>query len=213
VTKETKAGSSPDSATLRERSAEGFLYAHRRLNGNSAKLLEINSLMTALVEALVGEGIVDHDRLEQRKDQIRSRMGVDFLKEGMGVVLQDPEEDKYRFARSVDIDCENRVHLCRAACCRLPFALSRQDLNEGVVRWDFGQPYMIEQEKDRYCTHLDRCTKGCTVHEKRPVPCRAFDCRDNRGIWLDFAARVPNPIVERIDWLDIISAEDDMAAK
>jgi hypothetical protein len=211
VTEETIVGAPLDNAELREQSADGFLYAHRRLNGNSAKLLEINSLLAALVDALVEEGVVSRETIEERKGPIFSRMGIEFLKEGMGVVLQDPEQDKYAFTAAPAIDCENRVHLCHAACCRLPFALSRQDLNEGVVQWDFGRPYMVEQDKDRYCAHLDRCSKGCTIYEKRPVPCRGFDCRDNRDIWLDFDARIPNPIVERIDWLDIISAADQAA--
>jgi hypothetical protein len=212
VTDEPTVDTPTDSAALREQSAEGLLYAHRRLNGNSVKLLEINSLLEALIDALVAEGIVDRDALEERKGRILSHMGVEFIKEGMGVVLQDPEHDKYSFSGAPDIDCENRVHLCHAACCRLPFALSRQDLSEGVVRWNFGQPYMIDQGKDGYCTHLDRCERRCTIYEKRPVPCRGFDCRNDPHIWLDFAARIPNPLVEQLDWLEIVSSADDTAA-
>jgi hypothetical protein len=32
------------------------------------------------------------------------------------------------------------------------------------------------------------------------VPCRAFDCRQDRRIWLDFEARIVNPLIERPDW-------------
>ena len=74
----------------------------------------------------------------------------------MGVVYQKPEQDKYSFEGGAGIDCENRLHLCQAACCKLPFALSKQDVEEGVVRWDFSAPYLIAHGPDGYCQHLDQ---------------------------------------------------------
>jgi hypothetical protein len=37
----------------------------------------------------------------------------------------------------VEIDCPRRIPLYKAACCRLRFALSRQDVEEGIVQWGF----------------------------------------------------------------------------
>lgn len=76
----------------------------------------------------------------------------------------------------------------------MPFALSRQDVDEGVIKWEFGRPYMIAHGEDGYCVHLDRDTYKCTVHECRPVPCRGFDCRDNQKwpVWSDFEKKVLN---------------------
>jgi hypothetical protein len=125
----------------------------------------------------------------------------------MGAMFQDPEYEKYSFEGGVAIDCENRVQFCKAACCRLPFALSRQDVREGVVRWELGQPYIIEQSQDGYCSHLDRGGRGCTIYENRPVPCRAFDCRNDRRIWLDFEAKIPNPAINRTDWPRCLQGE------
>ena len=122
-------------------------------------------------------------------------------------MLQEPEYDKYAFEAGVEIDCENRVHLCKAACCRLPFALSTQDIREGIVRWNLGRPYMIEQGADGYCNHLERGTCGCTIYENRPVPCRAFDCRNDKRIWKDFEKQIPNPAVNRTDWLEYLARE------
>ena len=73
------------------------------------------------------------------------------------------------------------------------------------MRWKFAIPYMIEQGEDGYCSHMDRCGKGCTIYEQRPVPCRGYDCRNDKRIWLDFEKRIPNPIVEREDWLEVVS--------
>jgi hypothetical protein len=72
-------------------------------------------------------------------------------------------------------------------------ALSTQDVEEGIVKWDLARPYMIARDPDGYCRHLARATCRCTVWEHRPIPCRGYDCRDDARIWLDFEARLINP--------------------
>lgn len=108
------------------------------------------------------------------------------------VWLQDPNVDKYTFAGRVSIDCDSRLHLCRAACCSMSFPLSLQDLDEGVVAWDPGRPYAIAHGADDNCVHLDSGCQ-CTIYQQRPLPCRVYDCRNDERIWLDFDERVPNP--------------------
>jgi len=41
--------------------------------------------------------------------------------------------------------------------------LSRQDVEEGVIRWEFGRPYLIAHGADGYCVHLDRESYRCTM--------------------------------------------------
>ncbi|MFT3696603.1 MAG: YkgJ family cysteine cluster protein [Kofleriaceae bacterium] len=102
--------------------------------------------------------------------------------------------DKYT-TQSTAPNCEELLHLCRARCCTLSFALSTQDLDEGVIRWDYGQPYLIRQrESDGYCVHCDPDDLACTVHQHRPRVCRAYDCRDDARIWIDFAQKIPQPV-------------------
>ncbi len=48
---------------------------------------------------------------------------------------------------------------------------------------------------------------GCRIYAHRPVPCRGFDCRGDKRIWLDFENKIPNPAVERDDWLEVIRRE------
>jgi hypothetical protein len=75
------------------------------------------------------------------------------------------------------------------------FPLSTTDLDEGVIRWDYGQPYMIRQRaSDGYCVHNDPASRGCTVHAQRPATCRRYDCRNDTRVWLDFEARIPAPM-------------------
>jgi hypothetical protein len=189
--------------------AEGLLYTHTRLNANQRRTLEAASFLYALVELLDERGIITIDELDARQAVVAQRLAEQVRRDGDGAVFQDPEYDKYHFEHAAGIDCADRVSVCHAACCRLPFALSHQDVREGIVHWNLGQPYLIEQERDGYCTHLDRETCGCGIYGQRPVPCRGFDCRNDKRIWLDFEARVSNPDIERPDWPDCLREREE----
>jgi Fe-S-cluster containining protein len=102
--------------------------------------------------------------------------------------------DKYTTTPSTP-PCHELIPLCQARCCTLTFALSTADLDEGVVRWDYGQPYLIRQRKsDGYCVHCDPSSRSCTVHAQRPRVCRSYDCREDKRIWIDYAQRIPQPL-------------------
>ena len=192
----------------RQEVAEGLLYTHARLSENTKTTLEAASFLYGLIELLNEKGLISIEELDERKREVAQRLAKKNSEKGVGVLLQEPEYDKYSFAGGVRIDCENRVQFCKAACCRLPFALSKQDIREGVVHWDLGQPYIIAQDKDGYCTHLDRGCSRCAVHEHRPVPCRAYDCRKDNKIWLDFENKIINPDILKDDWPRCASPED-----
>ena len=106
-----------------------------------------------------------------------------------------PPVDKHAVA-SPEIPCGELVHLCKAICCGLVVHLTQADVDEGIVQWDPERPYWIAHAEGR-CVHLDG-ERGCTVYEHRPGPCRSFDCRGDRRIWLDYERRIPNPNVERL---------------
>jgi hypothetical protein len=184
----------------RQQIAEGLLYTHSRLNANTAKTLEAAAFLYALVELLNEKGILSIEELDERKRVVGQRLAEQYKQAGDGVMLQDPEYDKYHFDQQVTLDCGDRVSLCRAACCRLPFALSKQDIYEGSVQWDFGQPYLIAHDDTGTCAHLDPETRRCTVWGQRPVPCRGFDCRKDQRIWLDYEHKIINPETYRDDW-------------
>ena len=180
--------------------AEGLLYTHSRLNANTKKTLEAASFLYALVELLDEKGLIAIKELDERKQVVGQRLVEQLRQNGSGVVLQDPEYDKYGFGQEVTLDCARRIHVCRAACCRLPFALSKQDIREGIVHWELGQPYMIAHDGNGTCCHLDPETRRCTIWEHRPVPCRGFDCRKDKRIWLDYENGTLRPEVHRDDW-------------
>lgn len=101
----------------------------------------------------------------------------------------NPVPDKYALHDLPRIDCEARLSLCQARCCTLSFALSRQDVLEGLLRWDKRLPYRIARADNGYCVHNQRCV--CEVYAQRPAPCRSYDCRQDPRIWIDFEQRIP----------------------
>ena len=199
----------PVNNKLREELAEGLLYIHARLAENTSTTFEAAAFLYGLIELLSEKGLLAIDELDKRKQEVAKRLIKKNDEKGVGVLLQEPEYEKYTFEGEAKIDCENRVHLCKAACCRLPFALSKQDIREGIVHWDLGQPYIIAQEKDGYCTHMDRGCQRCTIREHRPVPCRAYDCSKDNKIWLDFENKIINPDILKDDWPGCVSENDE----
>jgi Fe-S-cluster containining protein len=194
-------GAEPDDAQLeklRNDVAAGLMYAHGRENANTSKVLEVASFSYALIELLMERGIISVEELDERKKQVGQRLAEKFTEKGMGVALTNDEQDKYAYEGSVEIDCENRIALCRGACCRLSFALTVQDLEEGRVKWDLGRPYMIRHDEDGYCHHVERTSKRCGIYENRPVVCRAYDCRKDKRIWEDFENRMVSPDLEKL---------------
>jgi Fe-S-cluster containining protein len=151
-----------------------------------------------LVELLAERGIISIEELDERKKIVGQRLIEKFVEKGMGVALTKDEEDKYSYHSEVRIDCENRLPLCHAACCRLRFALSVQDVEEGKVKWDLGRPYMIRHDVDGYCHHLERTTQGCSIYQHRPLVCRAYDCRHDKRIWSDFEKKIINPELDTL---------------
>lgn len=184
----------------RDELIRGLLYTHNRANANTAQVHEANATVQALIEVLQDAGVLDRAELEQHRREARVRLQREYVDRGMAVAVQEFEVSKYEFAGGPVIDCGARLPLCGAACCKLPLALSTEDVREGVLTWDTGRPYMMAHGSDHYCVHMDRQTRRCGVYGQRPIPCRGYDCRADRRIWLDFDARIINPRINDPDW-------------
>jgi len=181
---------------------EGLLYTHTRINNNTNKVLETASFLYALIELLDEKYLLSIEELDERKKQVARRLVQKFVESGIGLMHQDPEYDKYSFNDESSVDCLSRLDICKGVCCKLPFALSKQDVEEGIIRWEFSRPYLIAHDDDGYCVHLDRETYKCTVREHRTVPCRGFDCKNNEKwkVWQDYEKGIINPeLAEKIE--------------
>ncbi len=133
----------------------GLLYTHIRINDNTKKTLEAASFLYALIELLSEKVILTIEYLDERKRKVAESLVKKFTESGIGLLYQDPEYDKYTFEHEACVDCESRLPVCKAICCKFPFALSRQDVEEGIIRWEFGRPYLIAHDVDDYWVHLD----------------------------------------------------------
>lgn len=173
---------------------EGFLYSYRQLDTNALKTYEALAHIHSLTELLVAKGIIGVEELDERKKVVEKRLEDGFKEAGIGVRVQNVGIDKYSPQGEATIDCEKRLPICRAACCTLAFALSLQDIREGI-RWSLGEPFMNAREGDGYCVNLERDTCRCRIYEHRPAACRQYDCRNDHRIWLDFDAMVINSAV------------------
>jgi Fe-S-cluster containining protein len=188
-----------DNESLESKLAQGIGFADMLGFNNKNGIEENKVLLNAILELLVSKGIIRLHELEDRKKQVAKY----FQENNTGPQVHLLETtDKYDADNQVDIDCDNLLHLCKGSCCRLWFSLSTQDLDEGIVRWDYKQPYSIAKKSDGYCHHCSS-DKKCTVYENRPIVCRTYDCRNDKRIWLDFENKVINPDIEKEEWPNV----------
>jgi Fe-S-cluster containining protein len=176
-------------APLQRDLERGLRFAHLMMSINQHEGREGMIFARALAELLVGKGLVEKQELETMMAQVGQQLATLPAPK----VMLAKSEDKYSFDRAVAIDCASRVHLCRARCCTFAFYLTEQDLDEGVARWDYGRPYWIQAGTNGYCVHCEPGTWRCRIHAHRPYVCRAYDCRKDQRIWLDFERRIPAP--------------------
>jgi Fe-S-cluster containining protein len=171
----------------------GLRYCHGQLSTHSLRLFEALSYCYALSEALIAKGVAGIEELEARKDAAAQRLAGQFQQQRIGVQMGE-ERDKYNLeGQESRLDCGSRRDLCRAACCKLDFALSTQDIEEGTVRWRLDQPYMIRKGVNGYCIHLDQEKRQCSIYERRPAICRLYSCRNDGKVWLDYDRSAVNP--------------------
>lgn len=111
--------------------------------------LESTSFLYALIELLIKRGLLTTEELDKHKRQVAERLVKRFVDSVLCLMYQDPEFDKYKFDNETDVDCESRLDTCKALCCKLPFTLSKQDVKEGIIRWEFGKPYLIAHGKGK----------------------------------------------------------------
>jgi Fe-S-cluster containining protein len=179
----------PDQRSELERQVEqGNLFTHSELSKQSHRAGETEALLNGLVALLVQQKVVDGDELmaivEQARDHVTGKVDVAVRRDE---VLEEPQ-----------IDCAARIHVCKAVCCRLHWALSVDEIESGLVKWELGRPYFNRHNDDGYCHQWDG---GCQIYEQRPNPCRVYSCEHDERIWKDFEAMELNEewIAEYLD--------------
>jgi Fe-S-cluster containining protein len=170
----------------------GLRFTHVMMTVMQDQGNEAIAYVQALTDLLVEKGVLQPDELEGPLERAREEVNKVVVPR---VRLADMG-DKYTNDQTVVIDCPSLIPLCKARCCTFRFFLTKQDLDEGIARWDYGNPYWISQSDDGYCCHCDAETRACTIHAQRPHVCRNYDCRHDKRVWLDFERRIPAPMPE-----------------
>jgi hypothetical protein len=167
----------------------GLRYVHAWNSRSREDIWASRMAVQTLIDLLTAKGVITAEELNGQSEITGPAVQELFQSDPMAPYL-DPTPDKY-VVQSPDINCAERLHLCQARCCTLRFALSTQDLSEGIVRWEYARPYVIAQRTDGYCTHCQPSTFACGVYQNRPAVCRTYDCRQDKRIWRDFDNYVP----------------------
>jgi len=144
----------------------------------------------ALGDLLMERGLVTREELQHRLNEARTVVE----ERPVPKVFLAKGSDKYAVENNVLVDCLERLPLCKARCCTFNFCLTEQDLDEGVARWDYGQPYWMRKRADGYCAHCDPETYRCRIFEHRPLVCRTYTCREDQRVWRDFERRELAPL-------------------
>lgn len=173
----------------------GLIHCHNQMNTLAQQIFDAAAHARAVATLLQARGIMTETELAAQRKIESEQLMATFQERKVGVRLSSTVPDKYALQPDAlpQIDCASRYHLCHAACCALRFPLTRQDLEEGVMRWEFGEPYLNRQGPDGLCVHLDRQDYRCSIYNHRPGVCRIYDCRNDVRIWQDFDNYVINP--------------------
>jgi len=93
---------------------------------------------------------------------------------GMAAIYGDEAPDE----QDANVPCNQVINICKARCCTFVFALTKKEVELGLVKTNPDKPYFIARNDDSYCPHLDREKLVCEVWNNRPLRCRRYDCRD-----------------------------------
>jgi Fe-S-cluster containining protein len=174
----------PSALDRLERQVErGNLFAHTALSNNAERVNEAEAIVYGLTDLLIEKGAVTADEVFGAATRVRGEMEAKGETIGPGVALRVDEE---KGDSVVPVNCAERIHICKAVCCRLQFALSAEEVESGKVKWDLGRPYHIRQESTGYCTHNDPEKRACRIYHDRPTVCRRYSCAKDERIWKNF---------------------------
>jgi Fe-S-cluster containining protein len=178
-----------------ERQVErGSLFTHTILSRHADRLNKLESLACGMMDVLLAKALVTEDEVLRAAEIVRNEVAASKEAVTSGVALR---VDGAESVPVTPVACAERLHICKAVCCKLSFALSAPEVESGVIKWDLGEPYYIRHEPGGYCTHLDAGKKCCTIYENRPSVCKKYSCAGDTRIWRDFEKMELNQ-----EWLD-----------
>lgn len=183
----------PDNLQLSElerQTEKATLFAHTVLTEQIVRQNESDAFLYGLIDYLTQKGIVLPDELQTVVASVRKEVleKKEFASLGAAIRI-DSNEDASSF---IPVNCEDRMPVCQAVCCKLSFPLSVEEIESGQIKWELGKPYHIRHLSNGYCCHINTENKACMVYEHRPSVCRKYSCATDKRIWTDFDKMILN---------------------
>jgi Fe-S-cluster containining protein len=175
---------------LDEQARRGSLYAQAVASEQMARANQTEAAVYGLIDLLIQKGALTAEEVTAAIEQTGREMHAAGRQASLEVVVR--EDGSAAETSAEEIDCAARIPFCKAACCRLRWPLTLQEVESGPVKWDLGRPFFNRHAAHGYCHRFDTETHGCTVYAERPKPCREYSCAGDERIWLDFERMVPN---------------------
>ncbi len=186
----------PGLSQLERQVERGQLFAHTALGESALRLGEVEVFLHGLVDTLLAKGVIAEEDMVAAMSKVRAELEErNELNRARTMVRSEDPANVRKTATKVD--CQTRLHICHAACCRLDFALSIPEVESGKVKWDLGRPYFIRRDSHGSCVHFDPQSGGCQVYSDRPGVCREYSCADDHRIWKNFDEMELNQ-----EWID-----------
>jgi Fe-S-cluster containining protein len=173
----------------------GELFTHTALSQQSTRLTEVETFLFGIIDLLIQKGIVQPAELNTAVEKVRQELLI-TAETSLFRLRQDRE------VPFIPVNCDERMPLCKAVCCKLEFALSAAEVEAGQIKWDLGRPYIIRHEANGYCTHNNSQKRCCTIYENRPSVCKQYSCAGDQRIWKDFDKMELNH-----EWIDAWTVE------
>ena len=171
-------------AQLERQLERGYRFSHTVIGESMLRTSELQVLLHGLLDTLLAKGVTSEDELVDAMQKVRNELAErDELNWQRAMIRNDAREENKTVSK---VDCEARLPVCRAACCKLDFALSVPELEASEIKWDLGRPYFIRHDSNGYCSHLDAASGRCGIYDKRPCVCRNYSCAEDKRIWNDF---------------------------
>jgi len=108
---------------------------------NELRDLMMDMAMVKRALASLGQiGVLERQRIE--KELIRELFPPRLARRGTGVVVAGPSRSDFK------IDCENRMALCKAACCRIfNVHLTAEEVENNRYDWNPRVPYALHKNR------------------------------------------------------------------
>ncbi len=153
------------------------------------------ALLKRAVSSLGQVGVLERQRIE--KELVLDLFPPRLARPGTGVAVAYPAPSP------VTIDCETRLLLCKAACCRIfNVLLTAEEVENNKYDWNPRVPYTLHKNR-LGCVHLRAGYWTCSTYDCRPSTCLGYSCAKDQRIWADFENKVVNPnLKQELDKLD-----------